>query len=125
MAAFLKRKVIGQRAMAAINNPIVATRMRRLCAWGLRRARMAKKNEHRKNQHIRERNNVEKLRVPSSRASRPDQRVGGRQDAENHHQTSQKEACHAEPAMKVNPARGDKGGLSDKQENPAGECRPM
>jgi len=125
MAAFLKRKVIGQRAMAAINNPIVATMMRRLCAWGLRRARKAKKRERRKNQHIREGNDVEKLDVPSSRARRPRQRIGCRQDAENDHQTSEQEAYNAEPPMNVRAAGGDKRGLCDEQEYPAGESRAM
>ena len=55
----------------------------------------------------------------------PDKRIGGCQDAQGYHETCQEEAPNAQAAMDVHAAGGDQGGLRDKQEDPAGKCRPV
>src|ERR1700682_3285952 len=66
-----------------------------------------KKDERRKNQHIRKGNDVEKSRIPAWRAGFPNERIGGGHNSEDNHETRQEKARNPKAAMNVRAAGGD------------------
>src|SRR6267378_1234966 len=93
--------------------------------WGIEAGAKCKENQRRKNQHIRKRNDVEKLRVAACGRRPANQGVRRRQGTKDDHQAAQKEAHDTQPAMDVHAAGGDQRGLSDEQKNPTGKCRAV
>ena len=83
------------------------------------------KDQRRKNQHIRDGNDVKNFRIHVWIAVTANERIGGRQYSKDYHETRQEEACNAEAAMDVHAAGGNQRGLRHEQEDPAGKCRPV
>ena len=79
------------------------------------------KNEHSKNEHIRHGDDVEGFHIEASGRVRPGERLGGRQDAEDDHKTSEEETSDAETAVDIHAASGDKRGLRYEQQDPCGK----
>lgn len=70
-----------------------------------------KKDEDGEDQHVRQRNDVEKFDVAARGSGGTHERIGCRQNAEDDHETSEQEAGDAETAVDVNAACGDQRGL--------------
>src|SRR6266849_1476501 len=90
-----------------------------LVRWGIGTSAEGKKNERRKNQHVRHGDDVEEFWIPARRAGSPHEQISGRQNADNNHETRQHDACNAEAAMDVHASGGDQRSLRDEQEDPA------
>src|SRR5439155_1204293 len=69
------------------------------------------KDQRRKNQHIRDGNDVKNFRIHVWIAATANERIGGRQYSKDYHETRQEEACNAEAAMDVHAAGGNQRGL--------------
>lgn len=88
---------------------------------GIEACAKCEKDEDGKAEHVRDGNDVESLRIETGADVGSGERVGGGQNADEDHETGEKETGDAEAAVNVHTARGDERGLHDEQENPSGK----
>jgi hypothetical protein len=71
----------------------------------------SKKDQRRKNHHVRQRDDIKSLHIAPWRAAMPDQTIGGRQNSQDNHETGEKKAGNAKATVDVHPAGGNERGL--------------
>jgi hypothetical protein len=83
------------------------------------------KDKHRKNEHIRDGDDVEGFHIEAGGRVGPGKRLGSCQDAEDDHETSQEKTGNAETAVDIHAASGNKRGLCYEQKDPRGKDSAM
>lgn len=86
------------------------------------------KEECGEEEHVGQRNDIESSGVTAKgiqMASLTQQQIRARKDANNDHQTAERESSESEAAMNIRTSGGDERGLANQQKDPGSECRTV